>query len=283
MSSTASRNNHFTVNLISNASLNFYPNNKLSSFRTVLPLVNGLELEGAWEVALSEIVFPTMMKNVTDGGYFQFRNKQSDNVLPPMGIGNGIYRSVKDLLDAMLKPAQEYFAQQPFLWQYTIDPTNQKLSIELNSGTSFLHFISSDIANILGYVNHTKLEGMGPHVADYPVDLQRVHTMFVYTDIIEHQLLGDSMAPVLRAVPIYSALSSDTPSSSSSAVDSERMFCKQTQIVKSFDHLEFKRVLSSTINTISIELHNETGQYTQFFDIGRVALTLTFRKAAYMN
>ena len=60
------------MNLISTASPDFYPDNKLSHFKTVIPVNNGLTLDGAWEVALSEIVFPSMMNNITGGGWVEF-------------------------------------------------------------------------------------------------------------------------------------------------------------------------------------------------------------------
>ena len=55
----------FTLNLISNASMETFPGNKLSSFTTLLP--EPFSLAGEWQVALVEISWPAMVQNVTDG------------------------------------------------------------------------------------------------------------------------------------------------------------------------------------------------------------------------
>ena len=62
---TASGSAEFTLNLISNASLETFPGNKLSSFTTLLP--TPVTLSGHWQVALLEISWPAMVRNITDG------------------------------------------------------------------------------------------------------------------------------------------------------------------------------------------------------------------------
>ena len=55
----------FTIELVSNASFNCYPNNSLSSFTNFLP--EQIHLKGEWEVAISEISYPSWYQNVTEG------------------------------------------------------------------------------------------------------------------------------------------------------------------------------------------------------------------------
>lgn len=264
-------NDLFTVNLISSASMEYYPDNKLSKFRTVLPMKNGLDLSsGAWEVALSEIVFPAMMNNITDGGEFRFRNYVGDDSIPSQKIGNGSYRSVADVMDAMMDKYSPHYRTLGSLWTYSVNPVTRILSIKLNNQTAYLEIISNDLSTMLGIPNNGQRLGVGPHKSAFPVDMQRAYTMFVYTDIIEPQIVGDTLAPLLRSVAMYSSVQATS--------NNDILYCRQTQIVKAFDHLEFKRVSGTTINTILIELHNETGQLMQFIDIGRVSLTLLFRR-----
>ena len=47
---------NFIVTLSSNASSDVYPTNTLASFRTYLPTT--IELDGKWEVGLTEITYP---------------------------------------------------------------------------------------------------------------------------------------------------------------------------------------------------------------------------------
>lgn len=52
----------FYLTLPSDNSLNFYPDNKISNFKTRLP--TPLELKGEWEVGLAEFIYPHTWYNV---------------------------------------------------------------------------------------------------------------------------------------------------------------------------------------------------------------------------
>ena len=60
--------NSFTVELVSNASFDCYPNNTLSSFTNFLP--EQINLEGEWEVAITELSNPSLYQNITDENFF---------------------------------------------------------------------------------------------------------------------------------------------------------------------------------------------------------------------
>ena len=53
----------FTIELVSNAPGELFPDNTLSSFTNFLP--EQLKLEGQWEVAISEISYPSLYENIT--------------------------------------------------------------------------------------------------------------------------------------------------------------------------------------------------------------------------
>ena len=55
----------FTMELVSNASFNCYPSNSLSSFTNFG--AEQIHLKGEWEVATSEISYPSLYQNVTEG------------------------------------------------------------------------------------------------------------------------------------------------------------------------------------------------------------------------
>ena len=63
----------FTIELVSKASGKLFPDNTLSSFTNFLP--EQLNLEGQWEVAISEISYPSMYQNVTEGKVLFFDKK----------------------------------------------------------------------------------------------------------------------------------------------------------------------------------------------------------------
>ena len=59
----------FYIDLLSNASLGIYPNSTLAVFSNFMS--NPINLGGGseWEVALTDISFPTRVYNVTDGEF----------------------------------------------------------------------------------------------------------------------------------------------------------------------------------------------------------------------
>ena len=63
----------FTIELVSNASAQLFPDKTLSSFTNFLP--EQLNLDGQWEVKISEISHPSMYQNATEGKFMFFDKK----------------------------------------------------------------------------------------------------------------------------------------------------------------------------------------------------------------
>ena len=67
----------FTIELVSNASAQLFPDKTLSPFTNFSP--QQLNLDGQWDVAISEISYPSLYRNVT-GGKFMFSEKKTFKV-----------------------------------------------------------------------------------------------------------------------------------------------------------------------------------------------------------
>ena len=94
----------FTIELVSNASEQLVPDNTLSSFTNFLP--EQMNLEGQWEVAISEITYPSMYQNVTEGKFMFFDMKISNS--PEFYcLESGLYPSVTDIVEATNTLIQE--------------------------------------------------------------------------------------------------------------------------------------------------------------------------------
>ena len=94
----------FTIVLVSNASGELFPDNTLSSFTTFLP--EQLNLEGQWEVAISEISYPSMYQNITEGKFKFFDEKLSKST-STYNLEPGLYTSITDIVEAMNRLIQE--------------------------------------------------------------------------------------------------------------------------------------------------------------------------------
>ena len=87
----------FTIELVSNASAQLIPDNTLSSFTNFLP--EQLNLEGQWEVAISEISYPSMYQIVTEGNFMFFDRKLSKSS-DFYDVEPGLYPSITDIVEA---------------------------------------------------------------------------------------------------------------------------------------------------------------------------------------
>ena len=264
--------NHFTINLTSNTSKDVFADNSIASFRTLLP-DNGVKLEGKWEVALSELVYPSMYRNLERRNGFEFRRREGDERLPRMWIPPGRYHSVREVVSKCHDQYRNNFVQVPVEpWKTSFDKSSGLMSIILDNDTSYLKLLNNELRVMFGFnMDRVNLRGKGPHVGDFPVDLELFHTMFVYINIIETQYVGDVKSPLLRSVPLLGHVR-EMPDGH------KELYFKQTLTVRNFDKLEYRPVHQNTFDTIHLELRNETGKLMPFMDIGRTSATLVFKR-----
>ena len=86
------------MELVSNGSGELFPDNTLSSFTNFLP--EQINLEGQWEVAISEISYPSMYQNITEG-YFNFFDEKLSKSTSTYNLEPGLYTSITDIVEAM--------------------------------------------------------------------------------------------------------------------------------------------------------------------------------------
>ena len=92
----------FTIELVSNASFYCYPNNSLSSFTNFLP--EQIHLKGEWEVAISEISYPSWYQNVIEEKFYFIDGQESPEEKrknQPMHIEIGLYPKFVDIVVAI--------------------------------------------------------------------------------------------------------------------------------------------------------------------------------------
>jgi len=181
----------FYLTLPSNASMQLYPNNTAAQYTIKLP--RSINLDGGdWEVALTELSVPSIFDNVVSGTCYI---KLTDHV--NMIVNNYIVEPGHYNEASLLKYLNHRVANNGIL--FVIE--NGKVEL-LNSG-NFKAYLSSTLRNKLGFVNmlNDGFEG-GRHIAENKCDIngETVQTLFIYCDILEHVVVGDIMAPLLRMV-----------------------------------------------------------------------------------
>ena len=161
----------FTIELVSNASGELLPDNTLSSFTNFLP--EQVNLEGQWEVAISEISYPSMYQNITEG-YFKFFDEKLSKSTSTYSLQPGLYTSITDIVEAMNTLIQERNNHSETWITVKVSRRSQKVVIILANDTSGLAFCSTDLGHIFGNNVGNQfgvlMKGKGPHETQFAYD-----------------------------------------------------------------------------------------------------------------
>ena len=267
---------YFTIELVSNASFNCYPNNSLSSFTNFLP--EQIHLTGEWKVAISEISYPSLYQNVTEGKFTFVDGRESPEEkrkIQPMHVEPGLYPSIVDIVLAMNDKVRKRIGAQKYEYNgiyVSVDKITQKVAIHLPEDQSVFIIQSADLSHIFGCdleLNQTGviMKGKGPHYPQYSYDIIRIHSLMIYSDIIEYNIGGDTKTPLLRCIPFISKVK-----------NGDIISTGQYMNYQSFTNLQFKKLLKNSFHSIKIELRDTTGEKIPFVSVGITRVVLLFRK-----
>ena len=189
----------FTLELVSNTFGQLFPANTLSSFTNFLR--EQLNLEGQWEVAISDITNPSMYQDVTEGK-LMFSDKKLSKSSKIHHLKPGLYLSITDIVEAMNTLIQERHNHNENCITVQVSGRTQKVEIYLANEGSGVAFFSTDLRHIFGSNIGNELGVMlrrkGPHKPDFAYDIVRIHSLMIYTDLIKYNIVGDTEAPLMR-------------------------------------------------------------------------------------
>ena len=144
----------FTIELVSNASLNCYPNNSLCSFKSYLQ--EQKHLKGEWEVAFSEVTYPSLYRNVTEEKLIFIdgrENPEEKSKIQPMHIEPGLSPSIVDIDVAMNDKVRKRIGAQKYEYNginVSENKITQKIAIHLPEDQSVFIIQSADLSHIFG-------------------------------------------------------------------------------------------------------------------------------------
>ena len=258
------------MELVSNASAQLFPDNTLSSFTNFLP--EQLNLDGQLEVAISEKSYPTMYQNVTEGKFMFFDkklSKSSEFYYPELGL----YPSITDIVEAMNILIQKRHNHSENCIKDKVSRKTQKVEIYSANEASGLAFFSTDLGHIfgsnVGVEFGVMLRGKGPQKPEFAYDIVRIHSLMIYTDLIEYKIVGDTKAPLLCCLPFISKLKSG-----------DIITTGQYMNYQTFSNLQFRPLLKISFHSIHIDLRDTSGEKIPFVSVGITHLVLMFRKAS---
>jgi hypothetical protein len=123
-----------------------YPSNKITEYATLLP--NRIELDGEWEVAMTQFSYPVSYYNVEKNTWFKmsvYSYRPSDNTPidvgePRMYIPEGHYESAKELFEAIRHVWNSYWIRiRRELADRRITPVTRDQKEKVPAGTDLTH------------------------------------------------------------------------------------------------------------------------------------------------
>ena len=247
--------NSFFVVLPSNASSQVFPNNSMNNYTTKLS--QPIDLSN-YEVALTEIQYDNRWDNVVDGSTLLIRKFNGARIaitVPP-----GIYSSIEQIVNYITSKFDEARISDVFEIEYLSSIRKVKLTIFDDYDAVNL---SDSLAQQLGFVSQKQFTkygvDSGVYTGDSYADVERGMTaLFVYTNIIKPQIVGDVSVPLLRVVPVK-----------------ERHVQPYRTI--EFRHPMYLPTTHNVTDLIQILIKRDNGESVPF-KTGKVIVTLHFKK-----
>ena len=154
-----------------------------------------------------------------------------------------------------------------------VSRVTQKVKVYLANEESSLAIFSTDLGHIFeGDVRNDSgilMSGKGPHEPTFAYDIVRIHSLMIYTDIVEYNIVGDTKARLLRCFPFISKLKSG-----------DIITTGQYMNYQTFSNLQFRRLLKNSFHSIHIGLRDTSGEKIPFVSVGITRLVLMFRKVS---
>ena len=116
------------------------------------------------------------------------------------------------------------------------------------------------------------LRGKEPHKPEFAYDVVRIHSLRIYTDLIEYNIVRDTKAPLLRCFRFISKLKSG-----------DIITTGQYKNYQTFSNLQFRPLLKNSFHSIHIDLRDTSGEKIPFVSVGITRFVLMFRKASNIH
>ena len=148
----------------------------LSSFTNFLP--EQVNLDGQRDVAISEISYPSMYQNVTEGKFIFYDEKLS-KTSDAYNLEPGVYSSITDIVEAINTLMQERNNYRDTCITMKVSRVTQKVKVYLANEdsspaifcTDLGHIFEGDVRNDLGIL----MSGKGPQEPTFAYDITGFH------------------------------------------------------------------------------------------------------------
>ena len=117
-----------------------------------------------------------------------------------------------DIVETMTILIRERHNHNETCIKVKVSRRTHKVKIYVANEGSGLAFFSKDLGPIFGRIVGNEfgvlLRRKGPHRPEFAHDIVRIHSLIIYTDMIECNIVGDTKSPLLCCFPFISKLKS---------------------------------------------------------------------------
>lgn len=263
----------FYLTLLSNSSMNYFPENKTNSFTVHLPQY--ITLNGEWLVCLTEIHYPFTLFNITNRNNSMFIKYDDKNKnVHVVKLDAGCYDNIHDLIVIINNKLESHTNNKKFI---SFDQATKRLIInnikpqsenenrstasnEIKKASLLSISFENRLAMQLGYAPEENIltHNMSPHAINLGMGVPE--QFFVYCDIVESQIIGDTSAKVLRII---------------NTTDGTLTFAQNAH--KEFNPAHYVGVNEKKFEKITIDIRDASGNFLPF-QFGVLTIKLHFKR-----
>lgn len=244
--------------------MKYFPKNTTTNFFTKLP--KSIKLNGEWKVGIAEFQYPCTIYSVQNTENYVRIIERKPVVID--GIESGFY---DDIITANILPSNYDTIEDILMLINEHTLLKNKINFIFNLNSKYVQFqrlsdqiieieLAAKLALQLGFDPNDKiiLKNTGTHQANIKLGLPS--QMFIYCDIINPQIVGDVMAPLLRVVSL------DT---------SKYIFGVNRMVI--FPQPYYIPVMRREFDTLEIDIRSDTGKLIPF-QFGITCVKLHFKR-----
>ena len=161
-----------------------------------------IDLPGQWEVALVERHYPHTWPTIKKGVQQTFLCKLGAGLKYETAVLKDVYYPSLEQLIKALNASMAKEAQAKIKFSY--NPSSPKVTVDVKRGATL--WFTGDIAVVQGFAQDCSIEKKtsSPYTADINSGFS---CLYVYTDIVDPQFVGDVKVPLLTIAPMFTPVS----------------------------------------------------------------------------
>ena len=243
------RNKYTYIDLPSNACKKEFPSNTQGEY--TIKLACPIDWS-KYNVAFAEMQYPNTWLTLEDATMTIWKDDSEYKAR----FLDARYSEMDQLIAAITQMLANYHVQPHVTVHY--DQYTMHTTVVIRAHNVKIQF-GKLLASILGFPADTDI-CKGVHKSERASDLDNGMTaLYVYLDILQNQMVGDSLVPLLRTVPL---------------TGSRRFATVKAREVK---HLQFRPTVGTVTDLVKVDIRRDTGEHIPF-TTGKVLLTLALEK-----